>query len=179
LILCEGAKTEPLYFRAFPHSKVFSVTVHGEGMNTDSLVERAKTRKHQAERRKQPFNEVWCVFDRDSFSISNFNRALRLGESYGIRIAYSNQAFELWYLLHFDFHTSSIDRRRYKAMLTSRLGLPYKKNHPDIYKILESRQAGAIRNAQALLSHHPAGNPYINDPSTTVHLLVQRLNLMA
>ena len=40
LIVCEGEKTEPLYFRSFPvPKKVFDVV--GLGANTESLVEKA------------------------------------------------------------------------------------------------------------------------------------------
>jgi len=178
LIICEGQKTEPNYFRRFPQSKVFAVTVHGAGMNTDALVIKALEKKQEAIRKQVPYNEVWCVFDRDSFTPDHFNRALDLGESRGIRIAYSNQAFELWYLLHFDFHTSSIDRKRYAQMLSERLRIKYKKNHAGMYDALLPKQKDAIRNAEKLLQSHKGKHPCKCDPSTTVHHLVCRLNQM-
>jgi hypothetical protein len=65
-------------------------------------------------------------------------------------------------------------------MLTERLGIPYRKNNPDMYYLLEDWQPTAIRNAQTLLdsygSHH---NPERDNPSTTVHYLVQELNKYA
>ena len=176
LIVCEGAKTEPLYFRGFPQSKVVSVTVKGDGMNTDSLVESAAKRKRDEEHRGNPYNEVWCVFDRDSFSADKFNRAFAIAKKLEIRIAYSNQAFELWYLLHFDFHTASIERRRYAKLLDSKLGFKYRKNDPSMYGALLQHQTVAIRNAENLLRHHGNTRFYENDPSTTVHRLVIRLN---
>jgi len=42
LIVCEGEKTEPNYFRKFPvDTKVIKLDIQGEGKNTKSLVEKA------------------------------------------------------------------------------------------------------------------------------------------
>jgi len=123
------------------------------------------------------YAQVWCVFDRDSFPAERFNAALDLARRYGIRVAYSNEAFELWYLLHFHYHNSATSRQNYGEMLTARLGRPYKKNDPHLYEELIDLQPNAIRNAQKLLDYYsPAHNPERDNPSTTVHLLVQELN---
>ncbi len=53
---------------------------------------------------------LWCVFDKDSFSDDNFNQAKKLAENNNIRPAYSNEAFELWYLLHFGYHQAATSR---------------------------------------------------------------------
>src|SRR5665648_1074068 len=45
LIVCEGEKTEPYYFKGF---RLTNVTVIGTGFNTQSLVERAYDLKTQA-----------------------------------------------------------------------------------------------------------------------------------
>jgi len=101
LIVCEGAKTEPNYFRGF---KVAGnvLDVRGVGDNTLSLVEQAAKFKERGE-----YDQTWCVFDRDSFPADRFNRALDLARRLGMRVAYSNEAFELWYLLHFAYHDCS------------------------------------------------------------------------
>jgi len=68
LIVCEGEKTEPNYFKKFPVDKeIMEIYIEGEGYNTDSLVEKAIELKDQAIKKKEPYNEVWCVFDRDNF----------------------------------------------------------------------------------------------------------------
>jgi len=74
LILCEDAKSARLYFEGFKldRRRVEVLTI-GTGMNTDSLVQNAVDRKVEAARRGEPFNEIWCVFDRDSFPAQNFN----------------------------------------------------------------------------------------------------------
>lgn len=172
LIVCEGEKTEPNYFRAFRAPSDVRVKVEGVGYNTVSLVEEAIELMQ-----KDDYDQVWCVFDRDDFPAVNFNEAIQLARRNGINIAYSNEAFELWYLLHFHYHDAATIRRLYKGMLTKRLGFPYKKNDPCMYDILVDRQSDAIRNATTLLeSYETAHNPEKDNPSTTVHHLVQELN---
>ena len=176
LIVCEGKKTEPNYFRRFrANITVIDLQVIGLGDHTLSLVERTCDLMQRDE-----YDQVWCAFDRDSFPAERFNAALDLARRRGIRVAYSNQAFELWYLLHFDYHNVALSRDRYAEMLSARLGSPYRKNDGDMYDRLEDRQPTAIRNAQRLLeSYAPDHNPECDNPCTTVHLLVQTLNEFA
>jgi hypothetical protein len=169
LIVCEGAKTEPQYFEGF---KLPSALVVGAGKNTKSLVEEAIRLKERSE----PRDHYWCVFDRDSFSAQNFNAALQLARSAGFEVAYSNEAFELWYLLHFSYSEAALARRLYAEKLTKLLGRPYQKNDPTIYETLLPRQEDAIKHARRLLvSYEPHHNPEKDNPSTRVHVLVELL----
>lgn len=149
LIVCEGAKTEKLYFDAF---KLTSVQVEGTGKNTLSVVE-------EAIRLREGYDEVWCVFDRDSFPAQNFNAAIEKASQAGLRVAYSNEAFEIWYLLHFDFHTSALSRTLYAEKLSERLGRAYKKNDPTIFEALRPLQAQAMTYARKLLASYPQTQP--------------------
>ncbi len=179
LVVCEGEKTEPNYFISFRESlrnPLVLVEVEGLGANTDSLVEKAINIKRKATRNKETFDIVWVVFDRDSFPAHNFNRAIQLANSNDIKLAYSNEAFELWYLLHFDYHNAGISRHQYSSILTSRLGFPYQKNDERMYASLEPRQENAISNAKRLIATYTPRNPERDNPSTTVHELVQELN---
>jgi hypothetical protein len=57
------------------------------------------------------------------------------------------------------------------------MGRKYQKNDTDMYDYLKDRQTDAIRNAKKLLASYNRGcNPERDDPSTKVHLLVERLN---
>ena len=172
LIVCEGKKTEPLYFEGFRvPGRVLEVV--GTGYNTTSLVDQA-IRLRQEE--TQDYDQCWCVFDRDSFSANTFNSAIQKAEAAGFRVAYTNEAFELWYLLHFDDHQSALSRHQYEAMLTQRLGHPYRKSSKTMYQELEGQQEQAIRRAEALLAEYgEAHKPQQDNPCTTVHLLVQEL----
>jgi hypothetical protein len=101
LIVCEGEKTEPNYFRNFRVPGKVYCDVRGFGYNTVSLVRKTIELREQDE-----YDQVWCVFDRDSFPAQDFNNAIALADRNSIRVAYSNEAFELWYLLHFNFYNS-------------------------------------------------------------------------
>lgn len=69
-----------------------------------------------------PFDIVWCVFDRDNFPAQNFNNAFEIARHNDINIAYSNEAFELWYFLHFDYCDSAMSRDQYQEKLSDLLG---------------------------------------------------------
>jgi hypothetical protein len=175
LIVCEGERTEPNYFRSFRVAgDVRKIDIQGTGYNTLSLVNWAI--ELQAE---EDYDQVWCVFDRDSFPAETFNAALTLARQHGIRLAYSNEAFELWYLLHYHFFNTAMSRHRYCQKLTGLLKREYKKNDPFIYQELLERQGDAIRNARRLLAEYNPPNPAQDNPSTTVHLLVEALNRYA
>ena len=169
LIVCEGASTEPQYFEGF---KLPSASIVGAGRNTRSLVEEAIRLKEKSE----PRDHYWCVFDRDSFPAQSFNAALERARSAGFEVAYSNEAFELWYLLHFSYSESALARRLYTDKLTKLLGRPYQKHDPTIYETLLPRQDDAIKNARRLLvSYEPNHSPEKDNPSTRVHVLVELL----
>ncbi len=172
LIVCEGEKTEPYYFEKFRVPKnIFDVK--GIGSNTNSLVVKAIELRDSS---IVTYDEVWCVFDRDSFPAQNFNSAIALAKQNKIKVAYSNEAFEIWYLLHFYFHDSATSRAQYAKMLTERLGFQYKKNNPSMHDHLFPLQNDAIRNAEKLLASYDNHSPEKDNPSTTVHLLVIELN---
>ena len=67
LIVCEGRKTEPNYFKKFPINKdVIEIDCKGMGCNSDSLIEEAIKLKEEAERKSERYIQIWCVFDKDS-----------------------------------------------------------------------------------------------------------------
>ena len=172
LIVCEGEKTEPNYFRSFRVPKdVAEIDVQGLGENPSKLVQSAKELKKQ-----EDYDQVWCVFDRDSWTIEDFNNAIKNANAEGFKVAYSNEAFELWYVLHFEFLNTGIPRRDYLRKLTFLIGREYRKNSETIYDELFEKQSIAIRNAENLLRQYDPHNPVRDNPSTTVHLLVQELN---
>jgi hypothetical protein len=171
LIVCEGEKTEPYYFEKFRVPGLV-VQVEGLGMITLSLVQRAIELRTQDE---YEYDQTWCVFDKDDNSDNDFNQAIALAERCGIRVAYSNQCFELWYVLHFCFMQNSITRSAYMKILDRELGHKYIKNRPEIYDELRHLQTEAIRNARKLMDQYSQNNPARDDPSTTVHHLVEQL----
>lgn len=175
LIVCEGEKTEPNYFRAFGLSSA-KVRVEGCGANTLSLVKKAIDIRKKSKAHDEIFDQVWCVFDRDNFPPQNFNAAFDLAVKENIKIAYSNEAFELWYLLHFHYYDSAISRNENKMKLTQLLNHPYKKNSQSMHKELLDKQNAAVKNAEKLIKTYNPPDPGNDNPSTTVHKLVLELN---
>ena len=184
LIVCEGEATEKLYFEAFPVASDVRVTVTGEGRNTTSLVDAALRHADQG-----TYDQVWVVYDRDDFGAERFNAADAEIQRAGAErdeewhAAWSNQAFELWYLLHFIYVESQLHRHVVQRKLHERLAESggYRKNRPDLYELLLGRQPNAIAHAERLAEEHqitPHGStpPASANPCTTVHRLVQALN---
>jgi hypothetical protein len=177
LIVCEGEKTEPNYFRKFPDKpEVYDhIDIHGTGYNTVSLVKEAIRLQFEAQKRKEPYIEVWCVFDKDDFPTEQFMNAIMLARKNQIKCAYSIEAFELWYMLHFNFYDAALSRNQYKEKLTEALGKPYQKNDEGMYQALQKRQEIAVQNARRLYTRQydrPLGE---QNPITTVFRLVERL----
>jgi hypothetical protein len=177
LILCEGEKTEPNYFSKFPVDiTLVRIDVEGDGANTLRLVEDAIRRGNEAASKHQQYNQIWCVFDRDSFPAKNFNQAFKVAEKNKIRIAYSNQCIELWFLLHYHFFDSAIDRKDYIVKLSEAMGQKYEKNDDKMYALLKNKQSTAIKNARNLSNRYLLCNPEKDNPSTNVQDLVEALN---
>ena len=179
LIVCEGEKTEPYYFEALKKhlpKGIVDVDIIGAGAETLRIVQIAKTKYLKSQRSANPYDKVWVVFDRDSFPPADFDNAVHSAEANKFGSAWSNEAFELWYLLHFEFRNTGMSRKKYKSALSSHLGEEYKKNDSDMYRKLKNHQEQAIRNAARLLAQHIGTTPSQSNPATQVHLLVKELN---
>ena len=191
LIVCEGENTEPSYFRQF---KLSSATIKpvGEGYNTISLVKRAVQLS-----KEKSYDQVWCVFDADPKpdnpkQARNFNDAVILAERKGFGVAYSNQAFEYWIIIHFDDHQGGgMNRNDYNNKINQLLkpfGLTYdgegnKIITEEIFEVIEGidtktkkeRKRLAISRAERnydLFDHTNIAN---EESSTTVFRLVTEL----
>jgi hypothetical protein len=178
LIVCEGEKTEPDYFKAFRMTAA-TIKAVGQAMNTMTLVNKAISIREADQKRKKVYDQCWVVFDKDDFPAKDFNQAIQFAEKNGFRVAYSNQAFEYWFLLHYNLYTGAIHRNQYKDMLTKLTGIPYSKSEgygAVMYNLLLSRQQQAINNAETVLAEISHGNPAEEESSTTVQRLVIELN---
>jgi len=186
LIVCEGTKTEPKYFNALINncsSIIREVTVNGVGKATVRLVEETKVIKDDLENRNSMrFDRVWVVFDKDSFD--DFNEAIRLANRFGFETAWTNEAFELWYVLHFEYLSAGIDRKDYIKRLTSILRnktgdkkYKYEKGDDDNYILLRKYgdEEVAKRYARRLRNLYRNKNYASHNPCTRVDLLVDEL----
>lgn len=162
---------------------IYDIKFDGGGINTLKVIEKAIELRDNS---RQKYDRVWAVFDRDSFPANSFNSAILKGQANGIECAWSNQAFELWYLLHFHNRVTAMNRDEYKIALENvindkigkkKRGYKYRKNDTEIYTLLEKfgRQDLAINRAKKL-NAQISGEAFANyNPITQVYKLVEEL----
>lgn len=186
LIVCEGTKTEPNYFKALVQgsmSDVREVNVQGVGMGTVALIKETKAIKHDLEKKNNmQFDRVWVVFDKDDFQ--DFNQAITMAKELEYGSAWSNEAFELWYCLHFIFLSTGISRSEYIKQIEKALKLKtgdnsftYTKGNRDNYHLLQQYgdENMAKRHAARLRRLFIGTNYASHNPCTMVDKLVDEL----
>lgn len=193
LIVCEGEATEPNYFEGLKQDlpkgvlTAYQIDIEGTGRNTQSLVDEALRLKTAYEKNTtRPVDKLWVVFDRDSFVANDFNNAIvRCAQNTPvIGCAWSNEAFELWYLLHFHYYNNAISRKDYQDLIEENLRpflgeeYRYQKNSIEMYALLKEYGSieDAIRNAKNLERNFAGRQDYANhNPCTMVYKLVEEL----
>lgn len=186
LVVCEGANTEPSYFHQFRLTSGTIIAL-GAGCETIRVVERAIE-----EQKKGNYDQTWIVFDKDDNAAQDFNAAIEMANQLNFGIAYSNQAFEYWLILHFEDHQGGgMHRDQYHDKLNEYLikfGLFYdgkgrKKVTKEIFDLLLaqdskhkiSRTDLAIRRARRIFDLYDHQSPAQEESSTTVFLLVEEI----
>lgn len=192
LIVTEGERTEPLYFKGIQKLikdkiggtvdviEVPTIEIFGAGSATGKLIEITERLVKEA---KIIYQNIWVVFDKDDFE--DFDEAIKSGENMGYKIAWSNQSFEYWLYMHFCYSDSALHRDEWNKKLDEifaqyNLGEgSYRKNYEDIYNIVDSFDGvnTAIRNAKRRMAgfDHNKDLPSKYDPGTKVHELVIEL----
>lgn len=190
LIVSEGTKTEPYYFDGlakYINEKYGNgvdvekplIDTSGEGRCTVSLVE--ETEKIVA-CSKIIYSQIWVVFDKDDFN--DFDDAIELGKRKGYNIAWSNQSFEYWIYLHFNFSDSALHRDDWVKKLDAIFKdykideNGYEKNNSDIFNIATTKGSlkFAIQSAFRINDNYDSSQkPSQCDPCTNVHRLVLEL----
>lgn len=185
-ILTNGKQTEKNYFELLraKHS-IYDVKV--EFCNSDPL-----GLVDCAIRRFKGANQVWCVFDIDSsYKDNRLVPALKKAEENGIKIAYSNVAFEVWLISHFERCEKELQVEDYPAILNALIkdkGVAYSKNDKELLeKCFIPHYKDAVQNAKVVYQTHvkefrensPNGRLPIWDwnSSTDVFKLVEALKL--
>lgn len=94
LIVTEGKRTEPFYFKgmeklikekiggAIDVVEAPTIDIHGKGSSTGKLIELTEELVKKA---KIMYQHIWVVFDKDDFE--DFDEAIKLGENKGYEIA--------------------------------------------------------------------------------------------
>lgn len=197
LIVCQGTVTEVEYFK---HFRLATAVIKAIGVAYDplTLVQEA-IRLRDGAKKDEPYEQVWCVFDKDDSSPEQFHAAIYTAANKGIEVAYSNQAFEFWLLLHFDNHQGTgMDRglcgeRVRESIEAANPGVSYnprKGKHVsrELFELLEAhdptarphslpRRELAVRRAQAIAERWAAegAEPAYQESTTEVYRLVMVL----
>ncbi|HUU20942.1 MAG TPA: RloB family protein [Phycisphaerae bacterium] len=186
MIVCEGRKTEPNYFKATrTELKLTSVEVEvvGEGEAPINVVntalERVADQRRAAARSavEGEYDSVWCVMDVEAPTPhESLSRAIDRAGANKLSVALSNPCFEYWYLLHFE-RTSALMPTNGHVIRALKKHFPsYAKSDSAILRELSSRTETAIDNAEAALREKHCGEDLRqHNPSTHVHRLVAKL----
>ena len=188
LIVTEGTKTEPQYFQAIKdtinqkYRGRIQLDIYGEGDNTVSLFEKAKSRA--SANQAVVYKHVWVVYDIDDFPAERINKTAELcqaesNEETTYHAVWSNQCIELWYLLHFGFFQSDIAREGYWPKLSGwlkNIGVgTYEKNRTDMFQVLRPFMDIAVVNAKRLDETNAGKPPASAAPGTKVYELIEKL----
>ena len=188
-IVTNGEQTETNYFKLLKsHRSIFHVKIDFQNNDPIELV-------NHAEKYLDTANQVWCVFDidythKDKRLIPALNKAAKIG----VHIAYSNMAFEVWLISHFEKCEKPLDTKDYSKILNEHLKTFGCKNAYDkadanmLKKYFIPRYTTAVENAKVIYqklvkTHLEKLGPNSRFPiwdwnsSTTVFKLVEALKL--
>ncbi|MEE4999826.1 RloB family protein [Pseudomonas alliivorans] len=177
LIVCEGGKTEPLYFTEVKdHYEIdtANIRISGDcGAAPISVVSHGEALYAEESKYGEPFDKVFCVFDRDQHE--SFEEALNkiktLKPAGVFNAIYTTPCFEFWLLLHFTFTSAPFvsDGRFSSGALALRElqnYLPdYTKGATDIFSALINQLGTAHAYAEQLEAESRrtgSKNPYTN-----------------
>ena len=183
LIVCEGTKTEPNYFKELRDYYALSsvnVEIDGScGSDPVSIVTYGKKLYREKKNSGDPFDKVYCVFDKDAHS--NYDVAMNSIRTAIPKDTYiavnSVPCFEYWLLLHFSytaqpFRSLPNDSACNQVMrqLTSNTEMAkYSKGQLGIFEALINRLDQAKEYADRSLKEAAATNT--DNPTTHIHEL--------
>ena len=201
LVVCEGKRTEPDYFNRLAEflnengSGNVKIRAEGMGRNTEDLVKHLEDffvfNDEMYGKIRIPYEKIILVFDKDSFGADQFNSAIKRAERLypNSIVAWSNESFELWLCLHYDYIDAAFGRNDYNDRLT---GIFRKKgvfsknqNYEDngkndsllFDKIVETGGSlrKAVRNARRLVDGMNIASPAKAVPATMMFKAVEAL----
>jgi len=185
LIVCEGSKTEPNYFKELRHDlrlKSATIEICGEECGSDPVSVYKYAAKVVDENTGAKYDGIYCIVDKDNHK--NLDEALDLIEAHGndFFAVLSYPCFEYWLLLHFKLHRNSFIRTAKKsigAMVLSELkkhDATYEKGTNGTWRRYKDKLPTAIANSKEIKKiADRSGNP---NPSSSVHELVELLSAM-
>ena len=191
MILCEGEKTEPYYFKEIKdrinnkYRDKITVDVKSSGKGRLELLEEAQDR---VQKLKDKPNHVWLVYDKDDFPKDEFDNTVykikNINKTSKIKYhaLWSNQCIEAWFLLHFIDLKVDITREQYIKKITENwrkegITEKYAKNDLEIYNKLEKYQDKAIQRAKTIMKENKGKAPSKIAPASNVYEIIEKLNV--
>jgi len=115
IIFCEDEVSEPVYFKYFETDKIKINCIPKQNSmmgNVKRAILHCQKNKLLSEKEDSIIEgtQVWCVFDRDKeetmekIELENieFDESIDVAKRKGLKVAWSNDAFETWILIHFE-----------------------------------------------------------------------------
>jgi hypothetical protein len=198
LIVCEDQNTERVYFeqfeKYFPPGTVF-LKVVGTGLSPKGVVERTRVESELLKlNSNKEIDKKWAVFDIDDAGKNektqeNFHQAFEIADQQQIQIAWSNEVFELWLLLHFqdvDVATPLGREQVYEKLSEAARKHPgwsefvYEHGNAGIIDcvIKTGNEAQAMRRAEKLDVYYKEKSVLASNPCTKVYQLIRDLRTL-
>ena len=182
LIAAEGKnKTEKTCFSNFENGKKPYNITYARGNNTDPL-KLVKMLIKEIDNLKLDLQDddiAYCIFDTDVDSNKNkiIEEAIQLAKTHNIKIITSSPCFELWFLLHYDYTTASMNNEELIKRLKSHYS-KYSKNC-NIYPVISSKTKIAYDRAKKLEKYQIDNSRNIKsveaNPHTEVYQIIDEL----
>ncbi len=183
LIFTEG-KTERDYLNCLKSRRQTGIKIKAKSIGEGKLALVEKVIRTVEKTDILEDEQVWVVLDRDQTAGDTEDRgkfisACVLADDNDIRVAYSNNSFELWPLLHLQDIRVAMSNDELKDALSGHFNGEYVKDGKAIHGSLEKlgdRQA-ATNRAEKLLAMHDQNDtsPADANPSTTIHRLINEM----
>lgn len=187
LIVCEGEKTEPIYFKALKERLrliMLDVEIVAEGASpitvVDHAIELREERKGAAKRSltKAEYEVIYCVFDVEApkphESLAN---AVIKAKDNKLEVILSNPCFEYWYILHFRKTSAPFSSSQNVKSALRREHSAYSESDTTIFNVVYPKTIDAIKHSKEVLNeqHNDAEDLRACNPSTHVHKIVEYL----
>lgn len=218
IIFCEDEVSEPIYFKFFETELIKVNVVEKQKSKMENVIkaithctnEKMVVFENDTYKLNSTDTHIWCVYDRDTEDQPElrqegntaFNISIDTARKAGIKVAWSNDSFELWVLLHFEeidpqnslnalrityydrlttifksmtSANADLDKARIHATFSYKKDLKQKNNFRTIVreKMVGSTQI-AIQRAKNLETFHSKSDRPNNEksPCTLVHHLI-------
>lgn len=169
-VVCEGKETEPNYFKSLKYDlrlSMYDVKIIPGITDPLNLVQRGISEKEKSD--YKDIDEVWCVLDKEQYGQNpNFDNAVKLALTNGISLAVTNPAFELWYLLHFEYTDAPFNNATEVIKRLLKFIPKYEKNM-EVYPLISENTKNGIDHAKRIKKNRTKNWDSFPNPCTTVY----------